>query len=386
MKSGFWTFITATILTLVAFTCCNTSTANSNTSKSLSSEEGQTVEKNITDTKATILFAGDAMLHQLQGDVARKLGGAKGYNFNSVFELLKPEVSKADYAVVNLEVPLGGGLHSGYPRFSAPDAYAKALKDAGFDLFLLANNHMLDRGDAGARRTIETLTGLGVDNIGAFKNKDDRKNRVAFIKDINGIKVGFLNYTYSTNGINPTEGVVIPLIERDKMADEIKHLRKEGAELVCVCIHWGTEYVLNENKFQREMTDFLLGEGVDLVIGGHPHVIQPMAMVKNDATGKNAFVVYSLGNLVSNMTRPNTRGGAYVKVNISRDSNGEAQIDDAVYDLFITQTPVGNQNFRVIPRKNINQLHQSQRANWDDFYHTAKELMDTENKNVAIDN
>lgn len=385
MSSPIFSRIIACCLILTAFTCCNSSTANSKTGSSIKGEDELTQTVSKPEGRATILFAGDAMLHQLQGDVARKLGGGKGYNFNSVFELLKPEVSAADYAVVNLEVPLSGGPHSGYPRFSAPDAYAKALKDAGFDLFLLANNHILDCGDAAARRTVDTLNGLGVDNIGAFKNKDDRKERASFIKDINGIKVGFVNYTYSTNGIDPTDGVVIPFIERDKMADEIKQLRKDGAELVCVCIHWGIEYVLNENKFQREMTDFLLGEGVDLVIGGHPHVIQPMAIVDNKATGRKAFVVYSLGNLVSNMTRPNTRGGACVKVNISRDAEGIAQVDNAVYDLFITQTPVGNQNFRVIPRKQINQLHQSQRANWDDFYRTARELMDTENKNVPID-
>ncbi len=189
--------------------------------------------------RAELLFVGDAMQHQAQLDRARELGG-DCYDYSDCFTYIAPEITAADYAVCNLEVPLGGGpSYSGYPCFSAPDSYAQALKDAGFDMFLTANNHCLDRRDKAARRTLTALDSLGVDHIGTYHDAAQRDSLVPFVKNINGFRVGFLNYTYGTNGILPTEEAEISLIDRAKMAEEIKKTKDAGAEITVVTIHWG---------------------------------------------------------------------------------------------------------------------------------------------------
>ncbi|MDE6770031.1 MAG: CapA family protein, partial [Muribaculaceae bacterium] len=181
--------------------------------------------------QAELLFVGDAMQHQAQLDRASQLANGAGYDYSDCFTLIAPTVTSADYAVCNLEVPLGGGPdYTGYPCFSAPDSYAIALRDAGFDLMLTANNHCLDRRDKAARRTLTALDSLGIDHIGTYHDEAQRDSLVPFIKDINGFKIGFLNYTYGTNGIPPREGVEVAMIDRDKMAHEIKLTREAGAE------------------------------------------------------------------------------------------------------------------------------------------------------------
>lgn len=334
--------------------------------------------------KATLLFAGDAMQHQAQLDQALSAGRGKSYDYSGCFSLIAPEIEAADYAVVNLEVPLGGGSdYSGYPCFSAPDSYAEALKDAGFDMMLTANNHCLDRRDKAARRTLTALDRLGIDHIGTYHDRAQRDSLVPFIREINGIKVGFLNYTYGTNGIEPRDGVEVSLIDRAKMAKEIDKTRKAGAEIMVVAIHWGIEYVLNENQSQRSVAQFLVGKGVDLVIGGHPHVVQPMHVVENDSTGRRSLVVYSLGNFISNMKTRDTRGGALVRARIERDSLGDAHFVDADYDTFITQRPVGKRdNFRVVPSWMIDSLPASQRQNWTLFHTASDRLFRTSNRAV----
>ena len=285
--------------------------------------------------KAELLFAGDAMQHQAQLDRAKELGEGRGYDYSDCFTLIAPTVTKADYAVCNLEVPLGGGPdYTGYPCFSAPDSYAEALRDAGFDMMLTANNHCLDRRDKAARRTLKALDRIGLDHIGTYHDRADRDTLVPFIKDINGFKIGFLNYTYGTNGIAPREGMEVALIDRDKMKQEISLTRDAGAEIVVVNMHWGIEYVLLENGVQRSLADFLVAQGVDLIIGGHPHVVQPMKVVRNEKEGKDVLVVYSLGNLISNMKTADTRGGALVRATIVRDKDGKARFSHADYDTF----------------------------------------------------
>lgn len=334
--------------------------------------------------RAELLFAGDAMQHQAQLDQALLRGGGKSYDYSQCFPLIAPAISEADYAVVNLEVPLGGGpKYRGYPCFSAPDSYARALKDAGFDLFLTANNHCLDSGDKAARRTLIALDSLGVDHIGTYKDSMARTHEVPFIKDINGIRIGFLNYTYGTNGISPRDGMEVAMIDRRRMADEIERTRKAGAEILVVTVHWGVEYVLLQNKNQEDLADFLVDVGVDLVIGSHPHVIQPMKVVRNEKEGKDALVVYSLGNFISNMKTGDTRGGAMVRAVVERDSTGKAQFRTADYDIFFAAKPTGaSDNFTVIPSWMPEKIPAAQRAHWDLFARSARRIFDTHNVNV----
>lgn len=331
-----------------------------------------------------LLFAGDAMQHQGQLDQAKAEGNGNGYNYDECFKLIAPTITEADYAVVNLEVPLGGGPeYSGYPCFSAPDSYAQALKDAGFDMFLTANNHCLDRGDRAARRTLMTLDSLRIDHIGTFHDAVQRDTLVPFIKNIHGIRFGFLNYTYGTNGIEPRQGMEIALIDREKMAREIKACRQKGAEIIVIAIHWGIEYVLLENANQRSIADFLIDQGVDLIIGSHPHVIQPMKIIKNEKENKDVLVVYSLGNFISNMKTGDTRGGALVRARIERDKNGKAILKKANYDTFFSAKPYGRgTNYQVIPSWMPELIPASQRAYWELFDRSASRIFNTYNMSV----
>lgn len=332
-----------------------------------------------------LLFAGDAMQHQAQLDQALSEGEGKTYDYSDCFTLIAPDIIEADYAVCNLEVPLGGGpRYSGYPCFSAPDSYAEALRDAGFDLFLTANNHCLDSGMKAARRTIAALENLGVDHIGTYRDPLDRDTLVPFIKDIRGIKFAFLNYTYGTNGIPPKDNMEVSLIDRERMAKEIKEARNKGAEIVCVTVHWGIEYVLNENASQRNLAKFLIDNGVDLIIGGHPHVVQPMRVLHNEKENKDVLVVYSLGNFISNMKTTDTRGGALVKVRIERDVDGKARFKNAEYDIFYSAKPTGKgSNFKVIPARCAPEhIPPGERQHWLMFERSARRLFDKENVGV----
>ena len=330
-----------------------------------------------------LLFAGDAMQHQAQLDRALQLGGGKGYDYTDCFGMIAPTVRQADYAVVNLEVPLGGGpTYSGYPCFSAPDSYAVALKDAGFDMFLTANNHCLDRGDRAARRTLTALDSLGVDHIGTYHDAAERSRLVPFIKNIKGIKFGFLNYTYGTNGIEPKQGAEISLIDRARIADEMKRTRDAGAEILVVTIHWGVEYVLLQNGNQERLAKFIADNGADLIIGGHPHVVQPMQVIRNEREGKDVLVVYSLGNFISNMKTGDTRGGAIVNVTVGRDDNGVARFKNATYNTVYAAKPNGNRNFRVIPSWMPDSIPEAEKGHFELFERGARRIFNVHNVQV----
>lgn len=333
---------------------------------------------------ATILFAGDAMQHQAQLDQALQEGGGKAYDYSECFRWIAPTVTEADYAVVNLEVPLGGGpRYSGYPCFSAPDSYAQALADAGFDMMLTANNHCLDSGMKAARRTINALDSLGLDHIGTYHDATDRTDKVPFIKNIKGIRFGFLNYTYGTNGIPARDGMEVAVIDREKIADEMKLARDAGAEILVVTMHWGIEYVLRENAIQRDLAQFLIDNGADMVIGSHPHVIQPMKMVRDEMRSQDVPVVYSLGNFISNMKTGDTRGGAYIRVRVERDEYGKAKVKWADYDTFFCAKPSGKgTNYTVIPSDRTDLIPAAQLEHWRIFDRSSRKVFDAENVNI----
>ncbi len=333
---------------------------------------------------ATLLFAGDAMQHQGQLDQALQEGDGKTYDYSECFRWIAPTITEADYAVVNLEVPLGGGpRYSGYPCFSAPDSYAQALADAGFDMMLTANNHCLDSGMKAARRTLWALDSMGIDHTGTFHNAADRKAKVPFIKNLNGINFGFLNYTYGTNGIPVRDGMEVAYIDKKKIAEEMKQTRDAGAEIVVVMMHWGIEYVLRENAIQRDLADFLIKNGADIVIGGHPHVIQPMKMVRDESRNQEVPVVYSLGNLISNMNTGDTRGGAYMRVRIERDEDGKARVKWADYDTFYCAKPTGKgSNYTVIPSNRPDLIPAGQKDKWQIFHRSSSKVFDAENVGI----
>lgn len=335
-----------------------------------------------TGQQVKLLFVGDAMQHQAQLDEAKRLGNGD-YDYSGCFYLISDSIKKADYAVCNLEVPLGGGTdYSGYPCFSAPDSYALALKEAGFDLFLTANNHCLDRRDKGARRTLDALDSLNIDHIGTYRNLEERDSLVPLIKDINGFKIAFLNYTYGTNGILPKEGMEVALIDTIRIKQEIQKARDLNAEIIVANMHWGIEYVLLENNIQRNLASFLADNGVDLIIGTHPHVVQPMKVEFNEKEDKDILTVYSLGNFISNMKTADTRGGALVWVTLKRDEKGKAVFDKAEYELIFAAKPDADHNFRVIPAWIEDSVPPIQRQHWEIFKRGALKVFDKYNVKV----
>lgn len=329
-----------------------------------------------------IVFAGDAMQHQRQLDAARQPDGS--YDYTPYYRAIRPYIESADYAVVNLETPLGGAPYSGYPMFCAPDSYLSALKDAGFDLILTANNHALDRRDKGLRRTVATIQDMGLPWIGTYSNAAQRAEVLPRIIDVQGFRIAFLNYTYGTNGITIQGDAIVDHIDRTLMARDISEARRAGAEIVAVAVHWGDEYHLLPNESQQSLADFLTDQGVDLIIGGHPHVIQPMEIRHSDRHDKDVFLCYSLGNFISGMRKTDTRGGATARITLTRDSLGHAIVDKATYRMVFVLPPDRTcSNFRLISSEQDAPAEIS--AARDAFVRNARTIFDRHNVRVPLD-
>jgi poly-gamma-glutamate synthesis protein (capsule biosynthesis protein) len=270
------------------------------------------------------------MQHKPQSDNAYRKGV---YDYSSYFKYLKDYISEADVAVVNLEVTLGGKPYTGYPLFSAPDEYAVALKDAGFNVFLTSNNHALDRGKRGLERTLDVLDTLGIRHVGTYRNMEEKVRNHPMMLTKNNIRMAFLNYTYDTNGINASPPNVVNYIDTIQIKKDIRDAKGFlGADLVIVGIHWGEEYKLIQNKEQERLAELMVREGADLVIGSHPHVVQPTHVLRNDKGEITNLIVYSLGNFVSNMTQVNTDGGQMIKVVVAKE-NLKTTIKSCSYQL-----------------------------------------------------
>lgn len=332
---------------------------------------------------AEIVFAGDAMQHQRQIDAALCSDGSLDYS--SYFRDVAPYVSSADFAVVNLETPLGGAPYSGYPMFCAHDNYLTALTGAGFDLMLSANNHILDRSDRGVLRTIDTFESRGVAWTGVYRNREHRDSVCPVIRDIAGFKVAFLNYTYGTNGIEKRSDIEIDYIDRGLMASDVRKAREKGAELIAACVHWGDEYHLLPNSSQKSLAAFLDSLGVEMIIGGHPHVIQPMELLHSPHSGNPVLKVFSLGNFISGMLTSDTRGGAMVRVTLGRDFMRRPVIRKACYSMVFVEPPVGRDDNYKLRHPDSDRLHASVRHHRDAFVRNARGIFDRHNRNVFYD-
>jgi len=294
-----------------------------------------------------LLFAGDAMQHQRQIDNAYRNGE---YDYSSYFPYLKDEIAKADLAIVNLEGPLGGKPYKGYPQFSLPDAFAVALKDAGFSVFLTANNHAADCYSRGINRTIDVLDSLGVNHTGTFKNASERNQYYPLVVEKNGIRMVFLNYTYDTNGINPDAPCVVNLIDTAIIKEDIQKAQQMNPDVIIAAMHWGSEYRLSWNASQEQLAQFLINRGVDLIIGSHPHVVEPSQIITDSVNNRTHLIVYSLGNFVSGMSAPNTDGGQMISVTLKK-TWGKTLIDSCGYILIYTRQKKANNkiDFTLMP-------------------------------------
>lgn len=302
------------------------------------------IEEKIETKKLTLVFAGDLMQHMPQINSARVDGG---YDYTECFAHIKSKIDYADVAVGNFETTLAGPPYSGFPQFSAPDDFLKGVKDAGFDVLLCANNHVCDKGKRGVDRTIMMMDSLGIPHLGSYVDEKARKAQYPFLLEKNGFRLVFLNYTYGTNGIPVTKPNIINIINKEQIAKDIKDAKAMKPDCIIAFMHWGEEYRLQPTQSQREMADWLFKQGVDHVIGGHPHVVEPMEVRTDSVTGMKHALAYSLGNFVSNQYQPNTYGGMLVHMELEKDST--TRMSKCDYSLYFVTRPVmsGHKSHRV---------------------------------------
>jgi poly-gamma-glutamate capsule biosynthesis protein CapA/YwtB (metallophosphatase superfamily) len=295
---------------------------NSQEEISYSSENHQTREvwlggKELT-THLTLGAIGDILIHDW---VYEDAFSTKGYDFKPMFQHVKEELQKPDLLLANQETVLGGvemGLSS-YPTFNSPQEVGDALIDAGVDIVSTANNHSLDKGEKGIQSSIAYYEKVGLPYVGFFKNKEDQ-NTLRVLNN-QGVKLAFLSYSYGTNGIPVPKGkdYLVNLIDREHMKAEI-HKAKEVADVVVMSIHWGNEYQRIPTEDQKSLAQFLVDEGVDIVFGHHPHVLQPMDMLTTKDQ-RTAFIVYSLGNFISGQMRDYKDIGGLATIDITKKVN-----------------------------------------------------------------
>ena len=297
--------------------------------------------------RITLLFVGDLMQHDAQIKAART---AEGYDYSDCFRHVKKEISEADIAIGNLEVTLGGKPYRGYPSFSAPDEFLYAIKDAGFDVLLTANNHCLDRGKHGLERTAHLLDSLQIPFLGTYRTPEDRQQRYPLLIEKNGFRIALLAYTYDTNGLRPSEPNIVNYIDTIQIKGDIQAARQMKPDAIIACMHWGLEYHSLPNSSQKKLADWLIDQGVDHVIGSHPHVVQPMEVRPSKHHPSQHLIVYSLGNFISNMSKENTDGGAMVKLELKK-LWGITRMEDCSYSLVWTSRPILSQkkNFEIYP-------------------------------------
>lgn len=294
--------------------------ANSNSDSKSSEDEkekeilnsnSEAIEKKIKneianeDYQATLMVAGDIMFHSPQLDAARQGDGT--YSFMNTFRYLRPLLSKG-YALANFESTIADANFSGYPAFRTPHNAMNAIKFVGFDMVALANNHSLDGGLAGVVRTIETADFYQLAHVGTYK---DPESNLPTIVNIEGRDIAFLNYTYGLNGLDRyIEGkeYMINTLNEDKVLKDIAYA-KENAQGTIVIVHWGTEYRRTADDYQKYWAKFFAENGVDIILGSHPHVIEPAEFI--DHEGFQTYCIYSMGNFLSNQRREYMGGSPY---------------------------------------------------------------------------
>ena len=255
------------------------------------------------------------MQHKAQLEAAHKTDGTYGYE--GCFTQVEPEIKAADIAVCNFETTLGGAPYSGYPQFCSPDELAVAVRDAGFDIFLTANNHCMDRRTHGLIRTLDVLDSLGIRHLGIYRNQAERDSLYPYIIEHGTMRIALLNYTYDTNGIPVAQPCIVNLIDTTQIKADILRARQLKADCIIACMHWGTEYKTEPDRKQYLLEDWLYAHGVDHIIGSHPHVVQPVRTIP-DYLGRSSrhLTVWSLGNYISNMSAPHTDQGLAVTLHL----------------------------------------------------------------------
>lgn len=299
--------------------------------------------------KVTLVATGDILMHNTQIASGQQADGT--FQFDSFFAPVRSLIQYGDYASTNFEAAMAGqhSGYTGYPKFNSPDEMAATLKEAGYDLVVTSNNHILDRGFSGAIRTMGVLRNAGLDIVGTYQSQEEKNSFL--IKDLDGIRVGYLAYSYGTNGIPvPKEHpYFFNFLNKETILKEVNQLRPKVDVLVLV-LHWGVEYSLQPTKEQQELSRIFLGAGVDVILGSHPHVIQPMEVMR--INNKDKLVIYSMGNFIGDQRGVERNSGAIFNISFEKDvSQGKTVLKSVSYTPTYSHSYRGDKGrlcFRVV--------------------------------------
>ncbi len=333
------------------------------------SSQAQVSSEEKEPISVTLGCTGDILIHK---PIFRAYS-ASGYDFNDMFKYVNPYFSKYDYMVANLEVTLAGEGREywGYPTFNSPDTIVDAAQQNGVDMLLTANNHCYDTGKNGFYRTLEVLNQKQIDHIGTRAETD----LPYLVKDVNGIKFGLINYTYETqryNGRKTLNGLAMQsevetLVNSFNYSDldafyselstHIESMKTDGAEVVILYIHWGNEYKTSPNSNQTSMAKRIADLGVDVIVGGHPHVVEPIEVIKSEVTGKQTVCLYSLGNAVSNqriafmnLKTGHTEDGMIFETTFTKNPDGSIILDKInVVPIWVNMHTDSSKHYHMLP-------------------------------------
>ena len=333
----------------------NNETSNNftNTTNTTNNENTVTVTEK-KDTTINMAFTGDIMCHNtIYNDAFDKQSNT--YDFSYIFEDIKYNIQTADIAIGNLETTLAGAAkgYSSYPTFNTPENLAYTLKKIGFDVLSTANNHCYDSGYKGIESTIDYLNDADISHTGTFKSEEEQ-NKI-LIKNVKGINIAFLSFTYGTNGITvPSDKTYsVNLIDKDLIKKQLSLANSQNPDMICVSMHWGIEYQTIPNTEQKELADFLFKNGADIIIGNHPHVLQnyeKREITLEDGSTKDGFVVYSLGNFLADQNKKYTRDSAILNLNIPKNTDGKIKINSVKYTptYIYKDTSKSTKKFKII--------------------------------------
>ena len=287
------------------------------------------------DTTFHLTAIGDIMCHNTQYMDAYNTDTGE-YDFSYVFKDIEYYIKNSNITVANLETTFSGEDvgYSNYPRFNTPDALAYNLKKLGVDVVSTAGNHSLDYGFDGLSRTIDVLDKADISHVGTYQTQEERDTIV--FKYVKGIKIAFLDYAYGTNGITiPSDKpYCINLIDKELIKKDIETAKSQEADIIVASVHWGTEYSTVPNDTQNELADFLFQNGVNIILGTHPHVLQKMekrTVTLEDGSTQDGFIIYSLGNFISDQNADNTRTSIILDLQITKHTDDSVTIDNVNY-------------------------------------------------------
>lgn len=353
-----------------------------------SNEEITTVINDNDKNIVRISALGDVMVHGPQIEAQRQMDNT--YNFENNFKFIKPIIEKSDLSIANLETTINENRPlSSYPNFNSPIEVLDALKSTGIDVLSTINNHSLDTGASGVISTYNQVSSKGFDIIGTKLNESDNNYT---IKNIKGINIGLASFSYGEvlngevylNGIpgkssrNLLNVIDVTSVERsfNTIKKEIDLMKSNGAEFIVLVLHWGKEYETEPNNYQKKLAQKLADEGVDVILGSHPHVVQPIEFIKSNNTNKETLVVYSMGNIISNqrneyMESEFTEDGIIPVIDIKKENNEVSIINIQYVPTWVNKYTFETEKkdvYEIIPlHKDMQLTHSNYRINKEDI-------------------